>query len=532
VVEAIVLLIALLAGLLVKQVSLPPLVGFLIAGFTIPYLAPWQPEFAQLNFTPLADLGVTLLLFGIGLKLDVRSLLRPFVWGVASLHMLVSVALLTVLLVALKSVGLKMLVDLQLEQFMVIGFALSFSSTVFAVKVLEERGEMASLHGQIAIGILIMQDIVAVVYLSLMGDKSPEWYAIFVLLLIPLRSWLYQLLMRCGHGELLVLAGFLYALGGYALFEAVGLKGDLGALVVGVLLASHGKASELSKVLMHFKDLLLVGFFLGIGQGGLPDNSGWLMVLVVSLAISYKLFLFLLLLTRFKVRSRAALFSSLALNNYSEFGLIVLALAVKEGVLPSQWLAIVAISLSLSFVIGSMLESRGYLIYSLLRSSLLKLETKTRLREQQPVDIGQAQILVMGMGRVGTGAYNYLHARYGDVVVGFEEDVARVERHEQAGRRVLIGDATDRELWERLDRKPVQQVILALSNHAETLRVARLLRRIGYAGVIAAVARYPDEVEELKALDVIAFNVFAEAGAGFAEHVYQQVTNNGVVPGG
>ena len=519
-VEVVVLALALLMGLLVRQISLPPLVGFLMAGFALPALGPWLPELQQINFEPLANLGVTLLLFGIGLKLNLRSLFKPYIWGVATIHMGTSVLLMAALLLALKSAGLAVLQDLHNGQFIVIGFALSFSSTVFAVKVLEERGEMVSLHGRIAIGVLIIQDIIAVLYLSAVGDATPQWYAPVVLLLLPLRPLFLQLLKRCGHGELLVLAGLLFAFGAYALFDGVGLKGDLGALIMGVLLAGHGKSSELSKALMNFKDLLLVGFFLSIGQAGLPSGDGWLLVLIISLGITFKPILYFLLLLVFKLRVRTALFSSLTLNNYSEFGLIVLALSIKEGLLPAEWLVIAAITMSLSFVIGSVLDACGHWFYAHFCRWLTPLERRSRLPEQQPVDIGNGKILIMGMGRVGSGAYHYLRDQYGDVVVGFEEDPGKVAEHSHLGRRVLIGDASDGDLWGRLPAQQVEQVILALSNHAETVRVAKLLRKRGYEKVIAAVAKYPDEVEELKELGVIAFNFYAEAGAGFAEHVH------------
>ena len=86
-VELIVLVIALLAGLLARVAHLPPMLGFLLAGFALTPLQRFLPELAGLNVQPLADVGITLLLFSIGLKLDIRSLLRPFVWAVTCLHM-------------------------------------------------------------------------------------------------------------------------------------------------------------------------------------------------------------------------------------------------------------------------------------------------------------------------------------------------------------------------------------------------------------------------------------------------------------
>ena len=253
--------IALLAGFLAYRFALPPLIGYLIAGFAIPFV----PALQVINFDFFADIGVTLLLFMIGLKLDVRLLIKPYVVGVTSLHMLCVVAIVTLLLLGLQFAGWSFLDALSLHEFALIGFALAFSSTVFAVKVLEERGEIISLHGKVVIGILVMQDIFAVIYLGITGDKTPALYAPLVLLLIPLRPVMNQLLVRCGHGELLVLAGFVLAFVGYQLFEAVGLKGDIGALFMGALLAGYDKSHELSETLLNFKNLLLVAFFLSVG---------------------------------------------------------------------------------------------------------------------------------------------------------------------------------------------------------------------------------------------------------------------------
>jgi len=201
----------------------------------------------------------------------------------------------------------------------------------------------------------------------------------------------------------------------------------------------------------------------------------------------------------------------------------VLLMATSVGVLAMDWLVIIGLAVSLSFVVGSIVDGCGNWFYNLNRSCLIKFQTEERLPEQAPVDIGDAKILVMGMGRVGTGAYGYLRKHFGDVIIGFEENLEKAKQHREAGREIMVGDASDRELWQRIPHHQVEQVILALSNHAETIRVASLLRNSGYEGVIAAVANYPDQVEELKSLGVIAFNIFAEAGAGFAEHVHNQL---------
>ena len=93
---------------------------------------------------------------------------------------------------------------------------------------------------------------------------------------------------RCGHGELLMLFGILMTVAGYSRFELVGLKGDLGALVFGMLLAAHPKASELADRLLGFKDLFLIGFFLNIGISGSPTLTGFVIAFLLALVMPFK----------------------------------------------------------------------------------------------------------------------------------------------------------------------------------------------------------------------------------------------------
>ncbi|NOX42122.1 MAG: potassium transporter Kef, partial [Gammaproteobacteria bacterium] len=220
------LLIALILGFTAQQLRLPPLVGFLCAGFALHALGIEGGETLQ----KLADLGVTLLLFTIGLKLRLRNLLAPEVWGTASAHMILLIVIITGLLLIPGLIGIAWLGSLDWQAAAVIAFALSFSSTVFAVKILEDRGEMKSRHGQVAIGILIIQDIIAVVFLTLATDKSPTLWALALFALPFLRPLLNRFMERSGHGEVLVLFGMFMAIGGGELFELVGMKADLGAL--------------------------------------------------------------------------------------------------------------------------------------------------------------------------------------------------------------------------------------------------------------------------------------------------------------
>jgi predicted Kef-type K+ transport protein len=518
------ILVAFILGFAVNRVGLPPLVGYLIAGFVLQALG----VEGGATLEKIADLGVTLLLFSIGLKLRLRSLAKPEIWAGASIHMVVTVIIFAAGIHALGLSGLSVFSVLDFKFSLMIAFALSFSSTVFAVKVLEERGEMSSLHGRISIGILIMQDIFAVLFLTFSTGKIPSPWAIALVggLLIA-RPLFFAILDRVGHRELLLLFSVFLALGlGAGGFEFVGLKPDLGALVVGVLAAGHPKAEEMAKSLLSFKDLFLVGFFLSIGLSGAPTLQAVGIGGLLTVGVIFKVVLFFLLLTRFKLRARTSLLASFSLANYSEFGLLVATTGFKNGWIGSEWLTILAIALSMTLVMASPLNSFVHSIYSRFSGRLKPFETKTRLAEDQPLDPGDAKIAIFGMGRVGTGAYDDMRRRHGEVVIGVDFDEETVKNHLEADRKVILGDPTDHDFWTnaRQGGAKIQMILLTLPEHTANMTAVAQLTEMKFAGSIAATAKFDDEVEELKKAGVHAvFNLYAEAGYGFAEHVCEAI---------
>lgn len=511
--------VAFIFGLLFRQINLPPMVGFLVAGFVLHLLGAKNDPF----LLAVADMGVTLLLFTIGLKLRLGTLLRPEVWATTSLHMGVSILLTFATLLALGWAGVLLFDGLDFSAALIIAFALSFSSTVFAVKTLEDRGSLASRYGQVAIGILVMQDIAAVAFLAVSSGKIPSVWALGLALLIPGRHILARLMEASGHRELLAVFGFVMALGGAALFELVGMKGDLGALVVGALLAHHHKAKELSKTLMSFKDVFLVCFFLTIGLTGLPTWETATAALILLVLIPFKTALFIHFLTRFRMRAHGATLGGLVLGNYSEFGLIVSAIAISSGWLAPDWLTIIALALSASFLLASPFNVFAAEIYSRYRMQLMRLESTKRLLGDEDVYLGANRILVFGMGRVGRAAYDEMAPHVEGKIIGIDLDETQVSRNTDAGRNVVLGDATNPEFWSRVrsHHQGIKMILLAMPHQAANVDAAKRLRERGYTGPIVATALYPDQVDELKenGIDEV-FNIYAEAGSGAAKHMY------------
>lgn len=513
--EPLMIALAFVVGFAVQLVRLPPLVGFLAAGFALNAMGFERSPMLD----TIANLGVTLLLFTIGLKLEIRTLLRAEVWATASLHIVGSTLLFAAILFVLKALGLALVSELGWPVLLLLGFALSFSSTVFAVKVLEERSELGSFYGRVAIGILVMQDVFAVIFLSASTGSLPTIWALGLIALWPAARLLRLMLDRVGHGDLQVLYGAFLALAvGYSLFEAVGVKGDLGALIVGMLLASHPATAGLAKSLFHMKELFLVGFFVSVGLGAMPNLSMVMMALLL-LVLPLKSALYYGILVRFGLRTRTSVLSTLALSNYSEFGLIVAALAAASGWLSAEWLVVISLAVAGSFVLAAPLNAASERLYAWLKGPLAPLEAKSLLAADQPIAVDQVDAVVLGVGQIGNGAYQRLIEGHGLRVLGVDSDASKLAAHRAAGRRVMEGDAVDSDFWDKLLlADSVKLVLLAMPGHAGNVYALSQLKNRAFSGHIAAIVQYPEEIDVLRRLGADAvFHVYDEAGTAFAD---------------
>jgi hypothetical protein len=247
-----------------------------------------------------------------------------------------------------------------------------------------------------------------------------------------------------------------------------------------------------------------------------------MVAMILSLLLLGKIVLYFLTLSRFKLRSRTSLFASFSLANYSEFGLIVASLATHNGWLTQDWLIITAIAVSLSFIIASILNKYADNLYTHY-TPMLKRFQSTRLHlDDRPVRVGDSQILVMGMGRIGTGAYDALKLTYGEKVMGVDYNHQTTLEHRESGRRVITGDALDSDFWNKLQLTDnMKLILLAMPDHNGNRFAAEQLNKIdGYNFKVAALAHYKSDEVELHDLGIdLVFNMYEEAGAGFARHI-------------
>ena len=492
-------------GLLMRLAGLPPLVGYLAAGFT---LSMYGYESNNI-LDHVAHAGVLLLLFSVGLKLRLRSIITKEVLLGSLMHMAFMIGLVYLVSTSVFGMG---------EQLaLIIAVALSFSSTVVAAKVLESKKELRAFHGRLAIGILIMQDLVAVAVLSVGSGEAPSPFAFLLFGLLFIRPLIHRLLDVSGHGELVILYGLLLAIviGGHG-FEYFGLSSELGALLLGVLVSNHKRAVELSNSIWALKEILLVGFFLQIGLMGHPTLDMLENALLINLALILKAVLFFIIMIMFRLRARTAFLTSLSLATFSEFGLIVANMAVRNDWLSNEWMVLLALTVAISFAIAAPLNRYSHEIYSWMEYWLQKFESSRHHPDDEPINIGNSHVMVIGMGRVGSGAYEQLVQQH-ERVIGLDSDPVKVERHRQEGRRVLYADAEDPGLWSNIHLGGVHTILLAMPETTAKILAAKELRRIGFSGTISATVVFEEDIKALEKAGVnFIYNYYDGIGESFA----------------
>lgn len=463
-------------GLVAKFLRLPVLVGFLAAGLLLAIFGVSTTE----TLKELGDLGVVFLLFTVGLHMRVKSILRPEVLGVGTLHMLLSIGLFTVVLVVL---------SIPVAAALVIAVGLGFSSTILTAKALEARSELDAYHGRVALGILIFQDLVAVILLVFTGAESPNLWALGLLLLPLLRPILLRGLMSSGQDELLLVYGLLVALGVGWLFEFGGLSPKLGALVAGILLTGNEQSNVLYEKLWAIKEIFLVAFFLQIGLTGLPQLSDLWILAILLFLLPLKGILFFGLLIIFRLRARTAFLIAITLMAYSEFALIIAAASARSGLIPESTVVLLGLVVAISYALNAPISNAADKIWVRYEQLLTRFERiGIDHPDEQPQAIGRTDTLIIGMGRAGTAAYDYL-VENGRRPLGLDSDPAQIETHTSAGRRVIFGDEGDPDLWHGLELDNLGAVLLATPKHDGSVMATALLRQRGFTGPVNALIR-------------------------------------------
>jgi hypothetical protein len=214
----------------------------------------------------------------------------------------------------------------------------------------------------------------------------------------------------------------------------------------------------------------------------------------------------------FRLRARTAFLTSLALGVYSEFGLIVAA-----GIPAAEpFLVPLAIAVSMSFLIGAPLNRLAHPLFERFEPQLLRFERKTLHPDEQPTDLGDADVLIFGMGRIGSATYEAL-SDGGLRPVGLDADTYKARAHAEAGRNVVSADAQDSNFWKGVKLDHIKAAVLAMDSLEAKLIASRTLRAKGFTGPIVSHALHEEHVAMIKEAGAsTAYLTMREAGRSLA----------------
>jgi len=476
---AALLVLAALVGFVGQTLRQPLVVSFIAVGILAGPSALGIAR-SEAHIDLLAELGIAVLLFLVGLKLDlglVRRLGRvALMTGLGQVGFTAALGFVIGL-----GLGLGALTSLY------VAVALTFSSTIIIVKLLSDKKEIDSLHGQIALGFLIVQDVVvvlAMIVLSAMGVGGAGdggaiadialvllyGGALLTVVMMFVRFVASPLVERLAETPELLVA---FALGWTTLLAAVGhylgFGKELGGLLAGVSLASTPYREALAGRLASLRDFLLLFFFIGLGASldlsVLGAQVGPAAVFSLFVLIGNPLIV-LVVMGAMGYRKRTGFLAGLTVAQISEFSLIFMAMGLSLGHVDTEALGLVTLVGLITIAASTYMISYSHRLYGLFEPVLGVFERRGAGREETAAAAAgsAADAVVFGLGRYGGAIAERLSAR-GWRVLGVDFDPGVVRQWRERGLAVVFGDASDPELLRHLPLTRARWVVAAVPEH-------------------------------------------------------------------
>ncbi|MBI3145379.1 MAG: cation:proton antiporter [Pseudogulbenkiania sp.] len=485
----LVLLSAVLAVTLCRTLKVPPMLGYLVVGFLAgPGVMQLIPDGEETAF--LGEIGIVFMMFSIGLEFSLPKLraMRQLVFGVG-----LAQVLLTLLLIA-GAIGA--LLDSLLAGFAV-GGALAMSSTAIVSKLLTERLELNQPHGQLAIGVLLFQDLAVVPLLILLpafaGGSDTlgmdlalaalKVVAVMALLLSfgqrLLRPW-FHLVARQRSGELFMINVLLVTLGVAYLTELSGLSLALGAFVAGMLISETEYRYQVEEDIKPFRDILLGFFFITVGMRvQLPVvylHAGEVLLLV-ALLVPVKLGIVFGLARSFGHKSNDAMRGALALAQGGEFGFVLLALSGKLGLIDAQTEQAAIAAILLSMLVAPFLILHGDKITRKLIKQDWMMQA-LNLHQMLVESMSKSEhVLICGYGRSGQVLARLLETE-SIPFFALDMDPDRVREAGEAGDPVVFGDAGKKEVLIAAGLMRAKAVVVTFADTHAALRILNMVQSL------------------------------------------------------
>lgn len=470
---------------LFRRMKASPLLGYLVAGMIVgPHALKIVTDPTETQF--LGEMGVLFLLFTIGLQLSLQRLqsLKKYVFGLGASQVIVTGAIFTFL-------GLWL--GLSKESALLVGGALSLSSTAVILQVLTDRQELATRFGRISFAVLLLQDLAVVLLLILTTTLGTEGTNIFVelsyatlkaalafIVIIGLGRLVFRPLYRAvamsGNPELFMATTFLIVLGTAFMTEISGLSRELGAFLAGILLAETEYRHQIEADIQPFRGLLLGVFFMSVGMGInltlLLKAYGIVLSILVFILILKSLLIFLL--SRINgLRVSTSLRVSILLAGGGEFIFVIFSPVVAQKFLPNGFADILFLVVILSMALTPLLALLGKWCSD--KYQIYEVHPEPKMT---PEEVGELKnhVIIAGFGRVGQMLAELLASRMINFVA-LDTDMSRVTEGREKGWSVFYGDARRHEVMKAVGAEKAKVVVITLNEIAPSVRAVMMLRR-------------------------------------------------------
>ncbi len=512
------LLAAVLGVVACRSLKLPPMLGYLAVGVLIgPHALALAKDSDRVR--SLGEFGVVFLMFVIGLEFNLSKLrsMRRHVFGLGLLQVTLSMVLITggSVVLTLLAPGLW---DMSWQTALALSAALAMSSTAIVIKLLSERLELATEHGQRVVGVLLFQDLAVVPLLVLIPALgAPADTLLMALAIATLKAtvlvgllltggqhvmrWWLTLVARRKSDELFVLNLLLVTLALSWLTEAAGLSLALGAFIAGMLISETQYKHQVETDIRPFHDVLLGLFFISVGM--LLDwrevAQHWaLVLLLLTVPVLFKMMLVTLLTRWLGATPGVSLRSGLYLAQAGEFGFVLLALAQKGSLIPPT-----LINPILASMVLSMLATPFIIMYSnrivlkLVSSEWLMQSLQMTTIASKAMNVNR-HVIICGYGRCGQNLARILETE-GIGYIALDLDPDRVRQAAAAGNTVVFGDAVRLQSLMAAGLARASAVVVTYQDTASALKVLANAR--AHAPAVPIIVRTVDDrdLERLKA---------------------------------
>lgn len=494
----IVIIVASLLAMLAKFLKQPLIIAYIIAGIVIgPIGLAWIQS--QEMIALFSELGIVFLLFIVGLQLDLRKL-KNVGWQ-ASL-----IGLAQVIFTAGIGFFIARMYFSDLVSFYV-AVALAFSSTVIVVKLLSDKNEINTLHGRISIGVLLIQDLVAIVILIFVSSIDnlsaslflASFYRIIILFAIALIAYMFvmpYLFGKIGQSrELLLITALAWAFGMTILASYLEISTAIAALLAGISLAGTPYSIEVVGRVKPLRDFFVTIFFVALGMQVVvePLKQYWVPITIFCLFVLLgNPFILYIVMKLLKYKPRTSFLVSVSMAQISEFSIVLVALGLGLGHLNQEIVSIIAVIATVTIGI-----STYFIIYDDWLYRKFKFIFKVKSDEKLHfLPKKQYDVILAGYNRIGYSIYNKFKSMKKSVLI-IDYNPETIKELIDEGKPCVYGDVGDLEIIDKMNLKHAKMMISTVPDIYDNLLLIKKMKEANKAGVVIVTANTIEEALRL-----------------------------------